>query len=85
MPPVRLEEDGVDLLEIDSFGVIPHGFDQCANAEVSDGSDRAIVMEGREGTQRSQRIRSFGSLRSFAAKALGVWPPPQEAISGIAC
>jgi hypothetical protein len=39
---VRLEEDGVDLLEIDGFGAIPHGFDQCADAEVSDGSERAF-------------------------------------------
>ena len=26
--PVRLEEDGVDLLEIDGFGAVPYGLDE---------------------------------------------------------
>jgi hypothetical protein len=52
---MRLEEDGVDLLEIDGFGVIPHGFDQCAAAEVSDSSERAFRAAGME---RSDMDRS---------------------------
>ena len=48
MSPVRLEENGVDLLEIDGFGVIPHGFDQGTDAEVSDGSERAFGAPGDE-------------------------------------
>ena len=48
MSPVRLEQDGVDLFEIDGFGLIAHGFDQCADAEVSDGSERAFRAAGDE-------------------------------------
>jgi len=46
--PVWLEEDGVDLLEIDGFGVVPDGFDQCADTEVSGSSEGAFGAAGDE-------------------------------------
>ena len=40
VPPVGLEEHGVDLFEIDGFGAVAHGFDDGADAEVLDGAER---------------------------------------------
>jgi len=48
MSPVRLEQDRIDLLEIDGFGLVAHGFDECADAEVSDGPERAFGAAGDE-------------------------------------
>ena len=48
MPPVGLEQDGVDLLEIDGFGLVAHGFDHGSDAEVSDGSESAFGASGDE-------------------------------------
>jgi hypothetical protein len=48
VPPVGLEEDGVDLLEIDGFGLVAHGFDERADAEVSDSAERAFRAAGDE-------------------------------------
>ena len=31
---MRLHEDGVDLFEIDGFGAVTDGFEQCAEAEI---------------------------------------------------
>ena len=39
MPPVGLEEDGVDLFEVDGFGAVSDGFDHGADAEVFDGAE----------------------------------------------
>jgi hypothetical protein len=36
--PMGLEHDGVDLLEIDGFGLVAHGFDHGSDAEVAGGS-----------------------------------------------
>ena len=40
--PVRLHEDGVDLAQIDGFGLIPDGFDESSDAEIFDGSKDAF-------------------------------------------
>lgn len=40
--PVGLEEDGVDLFEIDGLGAVADGFDEGADAEVFDGSERTF-------------------------------------------
>jgi hypothetical protein len=55
-----LEKHGVDLLEIDGLGLIAHGFDECADAEVSNGPQRAFrtacyeVVQGLEPRRRRQ-------------------------------
>ena len=36
--PVRLEEDGVDLLGVDDLGLVPDGFDEGSDAEVLGGA-----------------------------------------------
>jgi hypothetical protein len=43
MAPVGLEQDRIDLLEIDGFGAIADGFDQCSDTEV--GADQARAKE----------------------------------------
>lgn len=40
--PVGLEQDSVDLLEIDGFGLIAHSLDECADTEVFDSSQGAF-------------------------------------------
>ena len=42
VPPVGLHEDGVDLFEVDGFGIIPNGFDEAADAEVFNGMQGAF-------------------------------------------
>ncbi len=42
VPPVRLHEHGVDLLEIDDFGLVAHRFYQGSDAEVLDRPQRAF-------------------------------------------
>lgn len=42
MPPVGLQEDGVDLLEVDGFGAVTNGFNHGTNAEVFDGPEGAF-------------------------------------------
>ena len=42
MTPVGLHEDGVDLGEIDGFGLGADGFDEGAEAEVFDGTQGAF-------------------------------------------
>jgi len=46
--PVRLDEDGVNLLKVDGFGAISDGFDHGADAEVFDGSEGAFGTAGDE-------------------------------------
>jgi len=36
LSPVGLHEDGVDLFEVDGFGLVAHGFDEGSDAEVFD-------------------------------------------------
>ena len=40
--PVRLHEHGVDLFEVNGFGVVAHGFDEGADTEVSNGPQDAL-------------------------------------------
>lgn len=40
--PVGLHEDGVNLREIDGFGLIADGFDEGSHAEVFDGAEDAF-------------------------------------------
>ena len=42
VPPMRLHENGVDLLEIDGAGLVADGFDQGTDAEVFDGAQRVF-------------------------------------------
>lgn len=48
MPPVGLEEDSVNLLEIDGFGAVPDGFDHGTDAEVLHGPEGAFGTSGDE-------------------------------------
>ena len=42
VPPVGLEQNGVDLFEVDGLGAVAHGFDERADAEVFDGAQGAF-------------------------------------------
>ena len=39
MPPMGLEEDSVNLLEVDGFGAVPDGFEHGSYTEVFDGAE----------------------------------------------
>ena len=68
MPPVRLEEDRVNLLEIDSFRVVSHGFDECADAEVFHSSEGAFGAA----CDKVEGFISEGGVRQADAVKLGV-------------
>lgn len=38
-----LNEDAVDLLEIDDAGLVPHGFEQAADAQVAGAAKEALA------------------------------------------
>jgi len=40
--PVRLHEHGVDLLQIDGFGLVAHGLDEGGDAEIAGGAQDAF-------------------------------------------
>src|SRR5512139_1915210 len=42
-PPVGLDEDAVDLLEIHDAGLVAHGFDERAQAEVAGATQQAFA------------------------------------------
>ncbi len=42
MAPVGLEQHRIDLLEIDGFGAIADGFDQCSDTEVAHGAQGSL-------------------------------------------
>lgn len=42
VPPVRLHEHGIDLLEVDDFGLVANGFYHGSDTEVFDRSQRAL-------------------------------------------
>ena len=42
--PVGLHEHGIDLFEIDGFGLVAHGFDEGADAEVFHGPEGAFLL-----------------------------------------
>lgn len=48
MTPVGLEQDGVDVLGVDGFGLVAHGLDHGTDAEVFDRPDRALRAAGDE-------------------------------------
>ena len=47
--PVGLEQDAVDLLEIDAFGLVAHGFEQTGQATVAGAAQEAIGGADDEG------------------------------------
>ena len=46
--PVGLQQDGVDLLEVDGFGLVADCFDEAADGEVFDGAEGAFGAAGDE-------------------------------------
>lgn len=68
MTPVGLEEHCVDLLEIDGFGAVAHGFDERADAEVFDGPERAF----RAACDEVEGFIREGGVRQADAVELGV-------------
>ena len=44
-----LEQDAVDLLEIDAFGLVPHGFEQTGQAQVARAAQEAVGGADDEG------------------------------------
>jgi hypothetical protein len=79
MPPVGLHEHGIDLFEVDGFGVVSHGFDEGADAEVFDGAQGAFGTNGpRPSLRRLPRsasvainpalVEAAASSRSAAAR-----------------
>ena len=68
VPPVGLHEDGVDLFEIDGFGVIIDGFDEAADAAVFNGMQGAFGDAEDEGGG----ILGEGAVRESGAVEQGV-------------
>ena len=66
--PVGLHEPGVDLLQIDGFGVVAHGFDERADTEVPDGPQDAF----RDAQDEVERFVGEGVVRQAGEVELGV-------------
>jgi hypothetical protein len=65
--PVGLEQDTVDLLEIDAFGLVAHGFEQTGQAQVAGPTQEAIGGADEE----IKRVGGKGAMGQAAEVELG--------------
>ena len=63
--PVGLHEHGVDLFEINGLGAVAHGFDECADTEVSHGPQDALgdAQDEVEGVVGERVVRQAGVVQ----------------------
>ncbi len=79
MSPVGLDEDGVDLLQVDAFGLVADGLQEGTEAEVADAAQEAFSGADDEGEGfLGEGVVSASMVKSGDTNGTFSPPPPHD-------